>query len=269
VSTATLGVELPWGRLHYAEAGQGMPLLLISGLNGLAKPWQGIVPELAKHFRVITHDHRGLGNSDAWAGEYSVNQIANDVLGLMDRLQIERAHIVGHSLGGAVAQALAADHPQRVAGLVIYASWCSPDPFFTRVMSMRREMLTCMGVEAFVRTGPIGIYPPDWITRNDAALTARFADSCAAFPGRDVMLRRIDACLAHDRRSSLAQISAPTLVLGLQDDASTPAHCSTEIAELISQAQLELLPYGGHNAHLVVPDVIQHRLIAFLSGLNA
>ena len=263
------GVELPWGRMHYAEAGQGMPLLLISGLNGLAQPWQGIVPELAKNFRVITHDHRGLGSSDTWQGEYSVNQIADDVLGLMDRLQIERAHIVGHSLGGAVAQALAADHPQRVAGLVIYASWCGPDPFFTRVMNMRREMLTCMGVEAFVRTSPIGIYPPDWIARNDAALTARFAASCAAFPGRDVMLRRIDACLAHDRRSSLPQISAPTLVLGLEDDASTPAHCSREIAGLISQAKLEMLPYGGHNAHLVVPEIIQNRLLEFLFGLNA
>jgi aminoacrylate hydrolase len=263
------GVELPWGRLHYAEAGRGVPLLLISGLNGLAQPWQGIVPELAKHFRVITHDHRGLGASDAWQGDYSADQIANDVLGLMNQLQIERAHVVGHSLGGAVAQALAADHPQRVAGLVIYASWCSPDPFFRRVMSMRREMLTSMGVEAFVRTGPIGIYPPDWIARNDAALTAGFANACAAFPGVDVMLRRIDACLAHDRRATLAQISAPTLVLGLQDDASTPAHCSQEIAELISNARLELLPYGGHNAHLVVPDIIQDRLIAFLCGRNA
>jgi aminoacrylate hydrolase len=261
-------VELSWGRLHYQESGSGAPLLLISGLNGLAQPWHGIVPRLAQHFRVITHDHRGMGGSDAWNGAYSVDQIAADVLGLMDRLHIERAHIVGHSLGGAVAQALAADHPKRVAGLVIYASWAGPEPFFNRVMGMRREMLTTMGEEAFVRTGPIGIYPPDWIARNDDALSANFAASCAAFPGTDIMLRRIDACLAHDRRSSLQRIQAPTLVLGLQDDMSTPAHCSTELAGLIRHAQLNMLPYGGHNAHLVVPELIRACIDEFLLELN-
>jgi aminoacrylate hydrolase len=261
-------VELPWGDLHYQETGQGMPLLLISGLNGLAKPWQGLVPALARHFRVITHDHRGLGASSAWNGAYSVEQMAADVLGLMDRLQIECAHIVGHSLGGAVAQALAIDHPQRVAGLVIYASWCGPEPFFTRVMSMRREMLTGLGVETFVRTGPIGIYPPDWIAANDEALTAGFNAACDAFPGIEVMLRRIDACLAHDLRARLNQIVAPTLVLGLQDDMSTPAHCSVEIAERIGNARLKLLLYGGHNAHLVVPELIQPCISEFLLGLD-
>ena len=83
------------------------------------------------------------------------------------------------------------------------------------------------------------------------------------------MLRRSDACLAHDTSASLTRITAPTLVLGLQDDTSTPAHCSREIAALINHAQLDLLPYGGHNAHLVVPDQIENRLIAFLSGVNA
>ncbi|HEX8544326.1 MAG TPA: alpha/beta fold hydrolase [Pseudomonas sp.] len=261
--------ELSWGRLYYEDAGSGMPLLLISGLNGLARPWTGIVPALAAQFRVITHDHRGLGASDGWDGPYSVEQMVGDVLALMDHLHISRAHIVGHSLGGAVAQALAVEHPERVAGLVIYASWCGPEPYFCRVMNMRREMLTGLGVEAFVRSGPIGIYPPDWIARNDAVLSAGFNASCAAFPGTDVMLRRIDACLAHDRRASIGQIAAPTLVLGLQDDMSTPSHCSEEIAALIGHSQLKLLPYGGHNAHLVVPRLIQQSISEFLLGSSA
>jgi aminoacrylate hydrolase len=192
--------------------------------------------------------------------------MAADVLALMDRLHIRRAHIVGHSLGGAVAQVLAVENPDRVAGLVIYASWCGPDPYFKRVMTMRREMLIGLGIEAFVRTGPIGIYPPDWITRNDAALTSGLQAACAAFPGTEVMLRRIDACLAHDRRASIEQITAPTLVLGLQDDMSTPAHCSEEIAERIRQSQLILLPYGGHNAHLIVPKLVQQSISEFLLG---
>ncbi len=256
-------VNLGWGALHVEDSGAGAPLLLISGLNGLAQPWRGITPEMARSFRVIAHDHRGLGASDKWDGAYSVDQIAEDVLGLMDALGLERAHIVGHSLGGAVAQAIAADHPDRVAGLILYASWAGPDPYFTRVMTMRREMLLAMGVEEFIRTGPIGIYPPRWIVEQDAAFAAALPASVAAFPGVAVMLRRMQACLDHNRRASLGKIIAPTLVLGMRDDMSTPAFCSEELAAAIPDAQLTLLPYGGHNAHLVVPDQIVDRFVQF------
>jgi aminoacrylate hydrolase len=262
----TARVALGWGALRIEEAGEGDPLLLISGLNGLAGPWRGIMPALATRFRVIAHDHRGLGGSDAWDGACSVDQIAADVLGLMDALGIARAHIVGHSLGGAVAQALAADHPARVAGVVIYASWPGPDAYFARVMHMRQQVLTGLGVETFLRTGPIGIYPPHWITTRDAAFEAALPAALAAFPGVEVMLRRMAACLAHDRRASLARIAAPCLVLGLQDDMSTPAYCSEELAASIPNSTLLLLPMGGHNAHLVVPDQIAASLLDFLGS---
>lgn len=259
-------IMLDWGELNYEDTGSGEPLLLISGLNGLASPWQGIVPALAERFRVITHDHRGLGRSDAWAGPYSVDQLAADVLGLMDRLDLRRAHIVGHSLGGAVAQAIAADHPGRVAGLVIYASWAGPDAYFDRMMTMRREILTGLGVETFVRTGPLAIYPPDWIRRHDAAFAAALPAALDAFPGKEIMLRRMEACLSHDRRLALGHITAPTLVLGLLDDMSTPAHCSEELAARIPGARLSMVPYGGHNAHQVVPQDIERSLLAFLAA---
>lgn len=258
--------ELEWGALHYEESGSGEPLLLVSGLNGLAAPWQPIVPALARHYRVITHDHRGLGASGAWDGPYSVDQIAADVLALMDRLDIARAHIVGHSLGGAVAQAIAADHPDRVDRLVIYASWPGQDVFFNRTMRMRREVLTEQGIEAFLRTGPLGVYPARWIRDHDAMLTAALPGAVAAFAGTEKMLARMQACFDHERRSSLPAIIAPTLVLGMLDDVATPAYCSEEIAALIPGARLLLLPYGAHNAHVVVPEAVQGALLAFLSG---
>lgn len=259
-------VDLDWGRLHYEEVGAGDPVLLISGLNGLAAPWHAVANALTPRFRVVTHDHRGLGASSAWDGECSVDQIAGDVIGLMDRLGLARAHLVGHSLGGAVAQTIAADHPGRVARLVIYASWPGYDPYFDRVMTARREVLTVLGAEHFLRTGPIGIYPPRWIRDNHAALQAGLPALLANFVGTPTMLRRIDACLAHERRSSLSRIIAPTLVFGLDDDASTPPHCSEELAALIPRAGLRLLPYGGHNAHIVTPGEVAGCLGQFLDA---
>lgn len=257
---------LDWGDLHYQEAGAGPPLLLVSGLNGLAQPWQAVVPALARRFRVITHDHRGLGGSSRWDGAFSVDQIARDVLGLMDHLGLERAHVVGHSLGGAVAQALAADHPARVDRLVLYASWAGPDAYFARVMTMRRQMLLGLGVEEFLRTGPIGIYPPRWIVQHDATLAAGLPAAIAAFPGTETMVARMEACLRHDRRNSLGRIAAPTLVLGVADDMSTPLECSEELAGAIPGAALRVLPYGGHNAHVVVPGEVAEALLEFLDG---
>ena len=224
------------------------------------------MPGLAERFRVITHDHRGLGRSDAWDGDYSVDQIAADVLGLMDALGIARAHIVGHSLGGAVAQALAADHPNCVGAVVIYASWPGKDAYFDRTMLMRRDVLVHQGVEAFLRTGPLGVYPPLWVLQNDAALTAGLPGAVAAFPGVPKMLARMQACLDHDRRDSLGRITAPVLVLGLEDDVSTPAYSSREIAAAIPGAALEVLAYGGHNAHVVSPAAVRDCLLLFLSS---
>ena len=258
-------VSLPWGRLHYEAAGTGDPVLPISGLNGLAAPWRTVAASLARRFRVITHDHRGLGASDRWAGAWSVDQIAADVIGLMDRLGLEQAHLVGHSLGGAVVQAIAADYPNRVDRLVIFASWPGQDPYFEQVMTARREVLAGLGVETFLRSGPLGIYPPRWIRDNHVALQAGLPAALAGFVGVDAMLQRIDACLAHERRTSLPRIAAPTLVLGLDDDASTPSHCSEELAALIPGAKLQLLPYGGHNAHVVVPGEVAAYIDRFLS----
>lgn len=123
------------GVLHYEEQRAGEPAFLVSGLNGLAAPWQAVATMLARRFRVVTHDHLGLGGSGARSGSCSVDAIAADALALMDRRAVSRAHLVGHSLGGAVVQAISADHPERVARLVVYASWPGYDSYFDRVMS--------------------------------------------------------------------------------------------------------------------------------------
>lgn len=257
-------IDIGRGELHYEEHGDGEPVLLVSGLNGLAAPWQAVAEILARHFHVLTHDHLGMGSSGPRRGPCSVDEIAADVLAFMDRLGIARANLIGHSLGGAVVQAIAADRPERVAKLVIYASWPGYDAYFARVMSARREVLVRMGAEYFLRTGPIGIYPPLWIRDNDEKLRAALSGLLATFVGTDAMLQRIEACLQHERRASLALIRAPTLVLGLEDDASTPPHCSLELADGIEGAQLRLLPYGGHNAHIVAPDSVGSCLEEFL-----
>src|SRR5579863_979547 len=105
--------------VYYERQGAGFPVLFISGLGGQASYWRDQVPAFAKAFDVVLHDHRGVGQSDHSRIAYTVERMAADVIALMDALGIDRAHVVGHSTGGAIAQVLAIQHPARLASVVI------------------------------------------------------------------------------------------------------------------------------------------------------
>src|SRR5438477_3088996 len=107
-------VSIGDAEIYYEEAGQGEPLMLVPGLSGQGSFWSQQVEAFKRDFRVIVHDHRGAGRSTHSAIKYSVEQMADDTLRLMSALGIERAHLVGHSTGGAIGQVIALDQPGRL-----------------------------------------------------------------------------------------------------------------------------------------------------------
>ena len=114
---------------------------------------------------------------------YSVDQMTDDLLRVMDHLKIEKAHLVGHSTGGAIGQTLAAKNPERLQSLIIYASWTKSDPFFRRVFEARRALLTASGAAAYVRSTPVFLYPDWWVNEN-ALLEEREKIVIPIFPRR-------------------------------------------------------------------------------------
>src|SRR5882757_8604983 len=117
-------------RLFASVAGEGDALFLIPGLGGLANFWNALVPLLQRRFKIVLMDHRGTGRSDRPEQSYSVELLARDAVDVLDHFGISRAHIVGHSTGGAIAQVLAIDHASRVDRLVLSGSWDQPDAAF-------------------------------------------------------------------------------------------------------------------------------------------
>lgn len=247
-------VPLGDAELYYEEEGDGAPLLLVPGLSGVGAFWAPQAPRFARDFRVVVHDHRGTGRSSHSRIRYSVDQMADDVLRLMDALDIASAHFVGHSTGGAIGQILAQDHPDRLRSLVLSATWAGPDPYFRRCFESRREVLQTLGVEAYLRASALFLVPPAWISANDAALADQHRRQAATAPPVDVTLSRIDAILRFDRRARLHEVRAPTLVVVAADDAVTPAFYSRELAERIPGAKLAVLETGGHWAPVVADD---------------
>jgi aminoacrylate hydrolase len=164
----------------------------------------------------------------------------------MYALEIERAHIVGHSTGGAIAQILAIEHPKRVASIVLSATWTKPDAYFRRLFGLRKDILLRLGPSAYVQSNTLFLYPSWFVSRNNERLRQLEAQSLAVFPPTEIAASRIDAILAFDRTEQLSRIKAPTLVVGAEDDIVTPSYFSEELARLIPGAEIKIFPRGGH-----------------------
>ena len=232
--------------LYFERHGAGFPVLFVSGLGGFGSFWQDQVAAFAKRFEVVTHDHRGIGQSDPSRLPYTVERLAADVVALMDALRIDRAHVVGHSTGGAIAQVLAIEHPHRLATVVLSATWTKADAYFRRLYTLRKDLLQRLGPSAYLQAATLFLYPSWWIARNNERLRQAEARELASFATAEIVASRIDAILAFDRTEDLSRIKTPTLVVGAEDDIVTPAYFSEELARLIPGAEVKIFPRGGH-----------------------
>jgi len=235
------------GEIHYEEAGQGHPLILVSGLNGVGRYWQPQLAAFSAQFRVITYDQRGTGASDQRQRHFSVDGMAADLAGLMDALGIERAHLVGLSTGGAIGQTLAIDQPQRIARLVMSSTWTHCDPWFRRLFEARRAMYEQCGPTLHAMFHPLFLLPPDYVNEHDAEIDAERQRAASSAPPVAVSVGRIDALLAFDRRAGLGRITAPTLILAADNDYVTPSYHAEALGRAIPGAKVVILKGGGHS----------------------
>jgi aminoacrylate hydrolase len=252
--------------LYYERHGAGFPVLLVTGLAGTAQYWNDQIPAFSRSFEVVVHDHRGMGESDPATCSSTMERLAADVVALMDALKIDKAHVVGHSAGGAVAQILAIQHPQRLASIVIAASWTKADAYFRRLFNYRKETLLRLGPASYVQANTLFLYPSQYISRHHERLRQVEAHALAHFPQPEHMLSRIDAILAFDRTAELARIRTPTLIVAAQDDLVTPAYMSEDLARRIPGAEAKFFPQGGHYFTQTLPREFNHAVKPFLAA---
>lgn len=258
--------KIPDAEIHYDVHGAaGDPVLLVAGLGGAASYWSPNVPGFAERHRVILHDHRGTGGSTRSEMPYSVELMAADLLHTMDALKIEKAHLVGHSTGGAIGQVLGAIAPERIASLVLYASWAVLDPQMEQCISLRRRILMSMGEAEYHRATPLFLYPPVYVRDNQVALEKEIQAAVAGSPSPTIMDARAAAVLAFDGQPYLDRIRCPTMVLVAADDILTPPYSSEFLAGRIAGAKLVKAPYGGHAYSRVEPAAFNDIVLRFLA----
>lgn len=218
-------------------------MVLMAGLGGLGAFWKPVMAQLSAHHRCITFDHPGMGRSPR-TDVHSIAHIASEVLRMLDGLGLASAHVVGHSTGGLVAQALALDHPDRVDRVVLSATWARPDRRFRDLFQTRRAVLERAGFPAYNAIAKLLGYPAGWYESRLASDAPIDFDA----PGDgDVAtaVARIDMLLGFDRAEELGRIRAPVLIVGASDDAIVPLSHAHDLARRLPQARLVELQ-GGH-----------------------
>jgi aminoacrylate hydrolase len=232
--------------LYYEKNGNGPPLFLVPGLGGDGRFWGANIDELTRRFTVVVHDHRGTGRSTLSRIAYSVEQMADDALQLIEGLGYDRVHWCGHSTGGAMGQVLAIDHPGRIDRLVLSSTWARTDAFFRRLFEVGSLMLRELGPAAYLKSSALALNMPSWVRDHDADLLALEAKANETIPIPEIVLSRIAAIVAHDRRDQLQKVRSPTLAICCRDDTITPLYFTEELVRLIPGARAYVLPDGGH-----------------------
>ncbi len=246
-------------KIHYKVEGRGEPLVMIGGFDSPLQTWGRQTPVFKQHFKLITFDARGTGRSSKSADSYSIAVMVEDVANLLDLLGIEKAHILGVSLGGLVAQDIAIQYPQRVEKLILGATFShisensGPTPDMYRAAKLPLyQMLDGMAGLMLNRNCYRSLLLPVAYIKNRLAQRAAILGKC-------------EAAYHYDSRLNLPGVRAPTLILtGTADRVILPS--SSEILRgLISGSKLVMVEGGSHMFFIEKKEAFNRAVLDFLS----
>ncbi len=255
-------------RLHYVEAGEGDPVLLIHGFGASTFSYRFAIPELAQHYRVVALDLKGFGYSERpTSSDYSLTAQADLVGRAMDRLGIERAAVVGHSMGGAVAMRLALRHPDRVSRLVLVDS--ATERHMARALLPGRMLVLFVPIIATltVHRRAFRRFALRNAVHDPAHVTPEVVEGYmrpTRFKGYARGMAALLAGRGHDEPLALERIAQPTLILWGEHDRWLPPSEGEALAKSIPNAQLVLVRGAGHLPLEEQPDESNKALLEFL-----
>lgn len=254
--------------LYYESHGKGEPLVLLPDLgNDVTSLWT-LMPRLSQDFRCVAIDNRGVGRSSKPSSVYTTKLMARDAINVLNHLGIDRAHVMGLSMGGAIAQEMAIAHPDRVSKLVILGGWARPDRYLTSLFELFRDVKRSVDPLTFDREVALWSFTRAYFDtsydelekRQRAALDVPYPTPPTTFT------RQTEACMTHDALDRLDGVNAATLLLVGSQDIFTPRRFSEEMAERLTQATMHVIEDAAHAAHWENPNEVNRLTIEHLLG---
>ncbi len=240
-------VEISGGQLWVGQLGDGPDVVLISGLGDTHEIWADVAPPLADRHRLTMFDNRGVGRSSRGTDQLSVRAFAQDTLALMDAKGVARAHLIGSSMGGAIAQEVALADPSRVASLVLAGTWARPDEHLSRLL----RHMSRLGVllDDPERTQAICLWAYSGKAHADGTvdrLITLMESSTSPPQSPEIFAETAEAAIAHDAADRLGSLRCPTLVLVGGEDRICPLRLAEELVDLIPDSRLYVMTARGH-----------------------
>jgi pimeloyl-ACP methyl ester carboxylesterase len=273
-------IEITGATLHCEVAGTGAPILLIPGLGLDHTYYRFGVPLLARRMQVLAVDPRGIGRSTKSPPPYSVESWADDFAGMIDKLGFGPIHVLGSSLGGAIALALAQRHPGRLKSLTVVGGFSELDRATELNFRLRLKLIEKLGM-----SDEVADYMGLWtLTRkfinsdagyavmraNQANIRTNSAESYSAFVEALLRWGRCQPGQEQEPKftSLLSSIKLPTLVVTSDNDHLIPKELSDLIAARISGAKLAVMPGAGHIPFMEQPENVVRIVLDFIEGLG-
>ncbi|PKM60455.1 MAG: alpha/beta hydrolase [Firmicutes bacterium HGW-Firmicutes-4] len=241
--------------MSYRIYGDGYPLLLIMGYGGTMNLWEErFLRSLSKKYKVIVFDNRGMGETSSGHKDFTIEQFAEDTYELMDALMIERAHVLGWSMGASIAQELALNHPEKVNKLILYASLCHPEIFppEPKVISRLENTLGIPFEKGYewLRL----IFPANWIKNNQDRIREIFHRPLGSM-NPDSIRKQAEAINSWEGSCNrIPFLQHDTLVIDGKEDFILPSENAAYLASKLPNSKLILIAEAGHGLMFQNPD---------------
>ena len=254
-------------QMSYELSGKkGAPVVVLShSLSASLLMWNPQMDALNPCFQVLRYDIRGQGNSDVTPGPYTMELLAKDVIGLLDALNINRAHFVGLSIGGMIGQGLALNHAHRLQSLALCDTASVVPPEAQPLWQERINKILSKGMEALLDETIERWFTPALLKQGSPMLEVIrkqiLATDVAGYIGCAEAIRKLNYL------NRLSEIKLPTLIMVGEDDPGTPASASQAIHERISNSKLVILPSARHISNVEQTEAFNFALLNFLKNL--
>lgn len=258
-------VEANGQSLYYEVHGEGEPLLCVMGLASDTLAWALQVPVFAGRHRTVVFDNRDVGRSSMADGPYGLTDMAGDALALADTLELESFHLLGVSMGGAIAQELALTAPERVRTVTLAVTWVSGGAYARELSRVWATRVRKLSREEHVNELMLLTLSERFYENPEAVAFVRRMMLSNPHPQRpEAFARQLDASSRHDTRDRLGSLSLPVHVIGAEHDILVPVWKSRELVELIPGAELSVVEAAPHSVNLERADEFNRAVLEFI-----
>jgi 3-oxoadipate enol-lactonase len=258
--------DTPNGRIYYEEQGEGEPLLCVMGLSADHLAWALQVPALSERFRTITFDNRDVGQSFQAEEQYEVRDMAADTLALADALELDSFHLLGMSLGGAIAQELALAAPERVRTLTLVVTY--PGAGRAGIERARLWSLEVLRKPREEHIDHLILYTTSEQFHENPEQVEFLRNLILSNPHPQTpgaFVRQLTAGGKHETRDRIGALTMPVHVIGAEHDTLVPVWKSRELAELIPGAELTIMERAPHGVNVENAQEFNEIVLNFLA----